>query len=187
MGGYGSKMLQAGPIKPSSVTENPPHRTNKRRQRRDREKARLRMLVAASKGGHWEQAMLLRDAFQNFDVTYVTTDRMILVDGLVTNGQVIPDCNRHRPLLIFWCALKSMLIVLRNRPQYILSTGALPGLFCIVAGRLVGAKTIWVDSIANAERLSMCGRVARRLASLCLTQWEHLARPNGPTYSGSIL
>jgi UDP-N-acetylglucosamine:LPS N-acetylglucosamine transferase len=146
-----------------------------------------RILVAASKGGHWDQMMILRNAFDGLQLTYVTTDKALLREPCALHGYSVPDCNRNRPLLILWCLLISVVIVLRVRPHYVLSTGALPGLFCVLAGRLVGAETIWVDSIANAERLSMCGRVATRLANLCLTQWEHLSRPAGPRYSGSIL
>ena len=49
------------------------------------------------------------------------------------------------------------------------------------------AKTIWIDSIANCERLSSSGRRARRVAHQWLTQWPDLARPEGPHYWGAVL
>ncbi|WP_220347888.1 hypothetical protein [Alkalilimnicola ehrlichii] len=54
-------------------------------------------------------------------------------------------------------------------------------------GKLLGAKTIWVDSLANAEQLSVSGAKVRRFADLWLTQWEHLAAPDGPHYRGAVL
>ena len=54
-------------------------------------------------------------------------------------------------------------------------------------GRLLGARTIWLDSIANVDELSLSGLKARRHADLWLTQWPHLARPEGPFYMGAVM
>ena len=76
---------------------------------------------------------------------------------------------------------------MRHRPDVVLSTGAAPGFFAILFGKLLGARTIWVDSIANAEQLSLSGKKAGRFADLWLTQWPHLAQPGGPLYKGSVI
>ncbi len=49
------------------------------------------------------------------------------------------------------------------------------------------ARTVWIDSIANIERLSLSGARARPVADVWLTQWAHLARPDGPEYWGAVL
>ena len=84
-------------------------------------------------------------------------------------------------------ALAVLWVVLRTRPEVILSTGASPGFFAMLFGRLLGRKTIWVDSIANVDEMSLSGQQARYFADLWLTQWEHLARPEGPKYFGAVL
>jgi len=53
--------------------------------------------------------------------------------------------------------------------------------------KLLRMKTIWVDSIANADELSMSGQKAGGCADLWLTQWHHLAAEGGPSYLGSVL
>ena len=77
--------------------------------------------------------------------------------------------------------------VVRSRADVIVSTGASPGFFAMLFGRLLGRKTIWVDSIANVDELSLSGKQAGRFADLWLTQWEHLARPDGPKYFGAVV
>jgi UDP-N-acetylglucosamine:LPS N-acetylglucosamine transferase len=84
-------------------------------------------------------------------------------------------------------ALTVLWIVLRTRPDVVVSTGASPGFFAMLFGRLLGRKTIWVDSIANVDELSLSGQQARRFADLWITQWQHLARPEGPKYFGSLV
>jgi UDP-N-acetylglucosamine:LPS N-acetylglucosamine transferase len=78
-------------------------------------------------------------------------------------------------------------ILLRERPDVIISTGAAPGYFALRLGKWFGARTIWVDSIANVEKLSLSGQRVGKYADLWLTQWPHLARPEGPYFMGGVL
>ncbi|EDY80443.1 hypothetical protein VDG1235_57 [Verrucomicrobiia bacterium DG1235] len=78
-------------------------------------------------------------------------------------------------------------LILRERPDTIVTTGAAPGYFAIRIGKLLNKRTIWVDSIANAEELSMSGTKAGKHADLWLTQWAHLEKPAGPKFAGNVL
>jgi len=78
-------------------------------------------------------------------------------------------------------------LVLRYRPQIVISTGAAPGYFAVRFGHYIGARTVWVDSIANVDELSLSGRLAGPYTDLWLTQWAHLASHNGPLYRGKVL
>jgi hypothetical protein len=48
-------------------------------------------------------------------------------------------------------------------------------------------KTVWIDSIANAEEISKSGKLAKRFSDIWLTQWKHLTTEDGPEYLGSII
>lgn len=147
----------------------------------------IKVLAVSSSGGHWEQLMLLREAFSGADVVYATT-----LDGLAKKSQVGPaylitDCNRDRLSPNVRCVRELFHIIRTERPDVILSTGAAPGLIAIAVGKLFGAKGVWIDSVANSEKLSLSGKMAGRLANLWLTQWPQLARSNGPHYFGAVL
>jgi UDP-N-acetylglucosamine:LPS N-acetylglucosamine transferase len=77
--------------------------------------------------------------------------------------------------------------LLAYRPDVVISTGALPGLVALTLAKVMRAQTIWVDSIANAEEMSMSGKHARRVADLWLSQWPHVAEAEGADYYGAIL
>ncbi|MBB6161910.1 MULTISPECIES: UDP-N-acetylglucosamine transferase subunit ALG14 [Rhizobium] len=100
---------------------------------------------------------------------------------------IIEDCNRDTPMSVVRCARDIFLLIRRERPDLIISTGAAPGLIAIMIGKMFGCRTIWVESVANSIELSMSGRIAGKFADLWLTQWQHLSRPKGPLYWGSIL
>lgn len=145
----------------------------------------MKILAVSSGGGHWEQLQLLREAFSAHEVCYVTTDlTLAAVDSSIL---VIPDCNRNRPSQALLSAGSVYRIIRRIRPDVIVTTGAAPGLIAIIIGRICGAHTVWIDSVANAEQLSLSGRLAKWVAHLCLTQWPHLARRNAPLFYGSVL
>jgi hypothetical protein len=146
-----------------------------------------RVLAVASGGGHWEQLQLLRDAFDGCDVAYLTTMQGLGERGGLANVGVIPDCNRNHPIDAARAAVRIALKILRLRPDVVISTGALPGLIAIAIGRVLGARTIWIDSVANAEVLSMSGAKAHKHADLWLSQWQSVASANGAEYAGSVL
>ena len=148
---------------------------------------RRKVLAIASGGGHWQQLMRLRPALDEHSTVYVTTNPDYAPEVPSSPLFVVTDANRHQPGNLLLSAVQILFRLLRERPDIVISTGAAPGLFGVVLGRLVGAKTIWIDSIANAEVVSLSGRIALRFANVVLTQWPHLASPTGPQYQGSIL
>lgn len=149
--------------------------------------ARKRILAVASSGGHWIQLARLRPAFEGHEVSYLTTSvgHRDEVEG--APFYTVNDANRWNKVALVVLALRVAWVVLRVRPRVVISTGATPGLLAVFLGKLIGARTAWVDSIANAEELSLSGRLAGRFADLWLTQWPHLARQGGPGCAGSVL
>jgi len=100
---------------------------------------------------------------------------------------VVTDANRWQRIRLLKQFSDIAIIVLRHRPDVIVSTGAAAGYFALRLGKLLGSRTVWVDSIANADDLSMAGRLAERYADLWLTQWEHLASEKGPSFLGAVI
>lgn len=146
-----------------------------------------KVLAAASAGGHWEQMMLLRPMLEQFDVHFATTHPDLPKRAGIANATILPDCNQNQPLKSLACLAAAARLVLRFRPDVVVSTGAAPGFFCIALARLIGARTLWIDSVANAEQLSMCGKLSRIFSTRCITQWEHLERDGRPGFAGSLL
>jgi UDP-N-acetylglucosamine:LPS N-acetylglucosamine transferase len=145
-----------------------------------------KILAVASGGGHWVQLMRIRGAFTKCDVSYMTTnsDYVKEVEG---NFFVITDANIWDKVRLVKMFLEVAWVIIRLRPDVVISTGAAPGFAALLFGRLIGAKTIWVDSIANSETLSYSGKKARRLADVWLTQWPHLVSDQGPQFWGSVI
>lgn len=135
----------------------------------------MRVLAIASAGGHWVQLLRLTPAFRDQDISFVSTDPKF---GTTVKDYAffsVPDANQRDKFQLIRCFLRVSKIVIRERPRVIITTGAAPGLMGIIIGRFVGAKTIWIDSIANAEKISLSGKIAAYFANRVYTQWENLA------------
>ena len=148
---------------------------------------RLRILAVASGGGHWVQLLRLRPAFAGEQVTYVTVSRRYQADVGLARLHVVNDATRWSKLALARLAVRMAWIMLRQRPDIVITTGAAPGYFAVVLGKLLGARTAWIDSMANVEHVSLAGRMAGRWTDLWLTQWPGLAGAGGPRYEGSVL
>jgi UDP-N-acetylglucosamine:LPS N-acetylglucosamine transferase len=151
----------------------------------------LRVLAVASGGGHWIQLRRLRPAWAGMQVTYLTTvagyGAEVAADPERPGFIVVPDANRWQKVRLVRQLLAIAWAVVKLRPHAVVTTGAAPGYFALRLGKLMGARTVWVDSMANAEELSLSGRQAGPHAHLFLTQWPQLAKPEGPHYAGAVL
>jgi UDP-N-acetylglucosamine:LPS N-acetylglucosamine transferase len=145
------------------------------------------VLAVASGGGHWVQLLRLRPAFVGHDVTYVTVESSYRDDIGADRFHVVNDATRWNKFKLIILALRMLWIVVKERPHVVISTGAAPGVLAMAFGKLIGARTMWLDSIANVDELSMSGQLAGRFADSWLTQWPDLARPDGPSYGGAVL
>lgn len=145
------------------------------------------VLAVASGGGHWTQMCLLSESFAHCDVHYVTTKLNLSAIESQSNLSVVIDADLSSKFKLIQLSIQLAALVIKKRPDCIISTGAAPGFFAVLFGKLVGAKTIWVDSMANHSKLSVSGKYASKFCDLCLTQWPHLADDKRVTHSGSLL
>ncbi|WP_299356622.1 UDP-N-acetylglucosamine--LPS N-acetylglucosamine transferase [uncultured Shimia sp.] len=154
------------------------------------------VMAVASAGGHWIQLTRLSPAWRDCRVTYVTTNpdlRNMAKDVAAAAGvkqadfHSVADANRSRKFRLLLSLLQIAFVMLRQRPDVVITTGAAPGYFALRLGRLIKCRTVWVDSIANADELSLSGQMAGKHADLWLTQWEHLALPEGPEFHGAVV
>ena len=141
---------------------------------------RKTVLAVASKGGHWRQLMAMSAAFDAYDVKFASTCPEL-------GNYTLSECSRSRWWSGFVTVAQLIYIMARLRPDVVLSTGALPGFLALIVARVFGARTVWVDSIANAEQMSLSGRLSKPIAELWLTQWPRVSARTGATYAGAVL
>jgi len=144
------------------------------------------VMAIASRGGHWIQLNRLSAVWEEQDVIFITNDPSL--ESHVGNAkfETVIDANMDQKLKLIFLAGQTFFKVLKHRPDVIISTGAAPGFFALIWGKLIGAKTVWVDSVANADELSLAGKKVSKIADVWLTQWPEVAKEDGPLYKGRV-
>ena len=146
-----------------------------------------KILAVSSGGGHWVELIRLSSAFEGHVVVFATVDKAYRSETGSARFYTIRDVTRWNKLRWVQTFMKLAYILLRERPNVVISTGALPGYFSLRLAKWFRIKTIWIDSIANVEELSLSGQMIGKHADLWLTQWPQLAKPGGPLYKGTVL
>ncbi|WP_110020529.1 hypothetical protein [Plasticicumulans acidivorans] len=147
---------------------------------------RKKILAVSSGGGHWIQLSKINKAFESHNVVYVTVYGGNRMGDAKT--YFVQDANLTTKVKAAVLAIQILFIVLKERPDFVISTGAAPGYFAALFGKkILKCKVLWIDSIANAEVLSKSGEMVRGIADVVLTQWAHVAERTGVLFKGSIL
>jgi UDP-N-acetylglucosamine:LPS N-acetylglucosamine transferase len=154
----------------------------------------VKLLVAASAGGHANDlTALLQRAEELWPVkpsVYVTTAKT-QADRVRDTGMrlyVVREADRRTPISALVAFVQTFRVISRERPDAIVTTGAMPMAIMCIWGRLFGAKIAWIDCLSQVDTLSLSGRVTRRLAHLTLTQWPDVAtRFRRVEYAGEVL
>lgn len=146
-----------------------------------------KILAAASIGGHWIQLLRICKGLEaTHELAYVSTHEKCakMVEGHSFHKLI--EFSRWDWYKMFPAFISGLNIVRRENPDVVITTGAAPGFIILFAAYLLGKKTIWVDSIANVNHMSLCGRVAKKCATKCYTQWEEL-EGKGVDFSGNVI
>src|SRR5262245_14882850 len=107
---------------------------------------RQKLCLVTSSGGHLYQLFVLKDWWSRYDRLWVTFDKpdaTSLLQGERMEFARFPT-NRNFKNLFFnsWIALR---LLFRERPDFIVSTGAGVALPFFWLGRLFGAKLIFIE------------------------------------------
>jgi UDP-N-acetylglucosamine:LPS N-acetylglucosamine transferase len=145
-----------------------------------------KILAISSPGGHWTQMHRITSSFSDHEVIYISTLKGYAKEVPANKYYLVKDASAWSKLSLIILVFQLIKIIIKEMPDVVITTGAAPGLFAIIIARFLGAKTIWLDSIANYEEISFSGRLAKYFTHLHLTQWEHLTNQK-TQFSGKVL
>jgi hypothetical protein len=102
---------------------------------------------------------------------------------------VVGEGDRRKPLQDLGVLWRTLRWVLHDRPDAVVTTGSMPlAVYCIWAKLVLGARVVWIDSVAQVDDLSLSGKVMRHVADMCLAQWPEVAgRYDDVEYAGEVM
>jgi UDP-N-acetylglucosamine:LPS N-acetylglucosamine transferase len=146
----------------------------------------MKILAVASGGGHVVELLRLQPAFEGHELMYMSTLESYASTFKGYQYFTVPDFSQWNAYKIPFVAWKMYQLFAKIKPDVVVTTGAAPGVLALFIGRLIGAKTIWVESLCHAEKVSISGKICKLFADRVYTQWEHLATSK-IVYAGNIM
>jgi hypothetical protein len=146
-----------------------------------------KVMLVASPGGHFVQLSLIAHKMnvvrRAVIGTYPECPKFMPCDEYY----VIPDFSRSNIYVSIYVFYLAVIIMVKEKPDIIITTGAAPGLIFALVARLFKVKSLWIDSIANTKNLSLSGKIASFFGVITLSQWPLVAESENVLYKGCVI
>lgn len=148
-----------------------------------------KVCFTASSGGHFEQLTMLNPLIKKYQ-SFVITEKTNYEINLKEQIYYVDQINRHEKSFLFKFIklfIKSLKIYLKEKPDVIISLGALSTFPICIIGKFFGKKVIFIESFAKVTSPTLTGKLVYKFADLFIVQWEDLKKiyPKS-TYGGGI-
>ena len=149
-----------------------------------------KICFAASSGGHLEEISQLREIRDNYDCFLFTEQGSFSELDFCERVYYVKQINRAEKGFVrhfLKLAYNSYEILCKEKPDCIISTGALATFPICVLGKMMHKKIIFIESFARVDGSSLTGKLMKKVADLYIVQWKELLEsvPNA-VYGGSI-
>ena len=139
----------------------------------------MKVCFIASSGGHFEQLMMLKPLMEKYE-SFIVTEK---TNYSILNSEIplyyLKQVNRHEIKFIFYMILNSisaLKIFVKEKPQIVISTGALSSIpMCLIA-KLFKKKIIFIESFAKINSPTLTGKLIYKIADQFYIQWESMRR-----------
>lgn len=142
------------------------------------------VLLVGSSGGHLAQLLALEPWWQDRDrawVTFRTPDALSLLAAEQVDFAYHPTTRNVANLVRNF--LVAFRVLLRRRPDLVVSTGAAVSIPFFTVARILGIKTVYIEVYDRIDSRTVSGRICRPLSSAFLVQWEEQQK----MYPGSLV
>lgn len=151
---------------------------------------KLKIVFAASSGGHFEQLLMLKPLMEKYDSVLVTEKTDYDAGKLDVKTYYVKQINRKEVLFIpklLVNSWKSLVILVRERPRVMITTGVLAMIPMALLMKLFGGKLIYLESFAKVTSKTLSGKLLYKFADQFYVQWEEMLElyPNA-IYKGGI-
>ncbi len=138
-----------------------------------------KVIFASSAGGHFAELMCLEKLFKEYEYLIVTekTDSVAMLKQKY-NIEFLKYGSRFYLFkyifVVIYNIFKCLKIVLKFKPDTVVSTGAhTGGIMCYIA-KMFGAKIIYIETLAKSKSLSVTGKNMYKKADVFFVQWEEM-------------
>ena len=140
-----------------------------------------RVMFISSMGGHLNELLMLKPLFDKYEyhiVTEKTKTTKYLKDEYNKKISYLMYGTKKLlllyPFILLINSIKSLLLFIKYRPKYIITTGThTAGPMCCI-GKIFGSKIIYIETFASINKGSETGKIIYKFADFFVVQWESM-------------
>ena len=137
----------------------------------------MKICFVGSSGGHLAHLYMLKPFWKNkerFLVTFDKEDARSLLKDEKMYSVYYPSNRSIKALLInTWRALR---ILPKEKPDLIISSGAAPAIPFFWIGKLMGAKTVYIEVFDRIDAATIAGKLCYPVTDLFIVEWEEMKK-----------
>jgi len=147
----------------------------------------MKIALVCNLGGHLTQMFFLLEAFENHEIFFVTNDDPRIKQ--VKYKKFLLDYINLNPWKMTKAFIRTFEILIKEKPDIIISTGAEIAIPFFILARILGIKTIYIESWSRVKNMSRTGRILYYIADVFLVQWIDLLKKYGKKarYEGGVV
>lgn len=137
----------------------------------------MKIIFAASSGGHLEQLLMLKPLMEKYDSVLVTEKTDYSAGKLDVKTYYLKQINRKEIFFIpklIGNSFRSLRIIIRERPKVMITTGVLAIIPLALLMKLMGGKLIYLESFAKVTSKTLSGKLLYKYADQFYVQWEEM-------------
>ena len=147
----------------------------------------MKLALVCSHGGHLTEIMYLLDAFEGHDTFFITYNNF-RTKNLEQKKYLLENIGTS-PFKMFKSFFQIGKILLKEKPDTIISTGSEIAIPTFIIAKILGIKTIFIESWCRVKTKSGTGKIVYYLSDLFLVQWPELIELYGrkAKYVGAVV
>ncbi|MFD2305644.1 PssD/Cps14F family polysaccharide biosynthesis glycosyltransferase [Enterococcus termitis] len=148
-----------------------------------------KICFTSSSGGHLEQLLMLKPLMNKY-ACFIVTEKTAYEVNVSCRSYKLLQINRRELLWFIYLLYNlylSVKIMVKEKPDVIISTGVLSTIPICLVGKLCRKKIIYIESFAKTTSKTKTGQLMYYIADRFYIQWESLQMlyPKG-IYKGGI-
>lgn len=135
----------------------------------------MKICFVGSSGGHLTHLYMLKPFWHDKERFWATFDKED-ARSLLAGEKIYPvyyPSNRSLKAL-FINTFRAIKILCKERPDLIISSGAAPAIPFFWIGKLMGAKTIYIEVFDRIDKPTIAGKLCYPVTDRFIVQWEEM-------------
>lgn len=142
-----------------------------------KKKEKVKVCLVGSSGGHLTHLYMLKSLWKDWDRFWVTFDKTdansLLKDEKVYHCFFPTNRNIKNLIKNTFLAIK---VLVKEKPDLIISSGAAVAVPFFWIGKLMGAKTIYIEVFDRINKPTLTGRLVYPITDKFIVQWDEMKK-----------